>query len=291
MQQTTEVAPIHKSVTVARPVEEAFALFTDGIATWWPLATHSIFDQRAATAVFEGRVGGRLYELSADGEEGVWGTVLVWEPPHRIVYSWHPGRGEETAQEVEIRFTAEGERTRVDLEHRGWERAPEKRPGYDEGWDVVLGHYVEAAGARAIRKSIAVACPAQAAFRVFTEQIGSWWPLATKSVGLERSETLVLEPRAGGRFYERTADGEEVEWGEVLVWEPPQRLVFSWHPGRGPESAQEVEVRFLRERDGTRIELEHRGWERLGDRAEETLAHYVGGWDEVLERYAEAATR
>jgi uncharacterized protein YndB with AHSA1/START domain len=145
MEQTAETAAIQKSATVPRPPEEAFALFTDGIATWWPLATHSIYDEWAATAVVEGRVGGRLYELSVDGEVGVWGTISVWEPPSRIVYSWHPGRGEETAQEVEVLFTADGEGTRVAIEHRGWERAPEKRDGYDEGWDIVLGCYVDAA--------------------------------------------------------------------------------------------------------------------------------------------------
>jgi uncharacterized protein YndB with AHSA1/START domain len=145
MKQTAETAAIHKSVTVRRPLEEAFAAFTEGIATWWPLATYSIFEERASTAVVEGRVGGRLYEISVDGEEGVWGTVTVWEPPDRIAYSWHPGRGEETAQEVEIRFSADGAGTRVDVEHRGWERAPEKRAGYDEGWEFVLGRYVAAA--------------------------------------------------------------------------------------------------------------------------------------------------
>jgi uncharacterized protein YndB with AHSA1/START domain len=146
MEQTTEIAAIRKSVTVRRPIEEAFALFTDGIDTWWPLAKYSIYGERAETAVFEGRPGGRLYEISVDGEEGEWGTVSVWEPPNRVVYSWHPGRGEETAQEVEIEFVAEGDRTRVEMEHRGWERAPEKRAGYDAGWDFVLGRYVAAAG-------------------------------------------------------------------------------------------------------------------------------------------------
>lgn len=146
MEQTAEIAAIRKSVTVRRPLEEAFALFTDGIDTWWPLATHSIYEERAKTAVFEGRPGGRLYEISVDGDEGVWGTVSVWEPPHRIVYSWHPGRGQETAQEVEIEFAAEGDGTRIEMEHRGWERAPEKRAGYDTGWDFVLGRYVAAAG-------------------------------------------------------------------------------------------------------------------------------------------------
>jgi uncharacterized protein YndB with AHSA1/START domain len=146
MEQTAEIAAIRKSVTVRRPLEEAFALFTDRIDTWWPLATHSIYEERAKTAVFEGRPGGRLYEISVDGDEGVWGTVSVWEPPRRIVYSWHPGRDEETAQEVEIEFVAEGDGTRVEMEHRGWERAPEKRAGYDTGWDFVLGRYVAAAG-------------------------------------------------------------------------------------------------------------------------------------------------
>lgn len=147
MQQATDTTPIHKSVTVRRGLEEAFALFTDGIAAWWPLATHSIFEERAKTAFLEGRAGGRLYETSVDGEEGLWGTVLVWEPPRRIVYSWHPGRGEETAQEVEILFTPGDDGTRVEVDHRGWERAPEKRTGYDTGWDLVLGRYAAAAGA------------------------------------------------------------------------------------------------------------------------------------------------
>jgi uncharacterized protein YndB with AHSA1/START domain len=150
MEQTVETDAIRRAVTVPCPVEEAFALFTGGIATWWPLTTHSIFEDRAAAAIFEGRVGGRLYEVSSDGEEGVWGIVSVWEPPDRLVYTWHPGRSETTAQEVEVRFAAEGVGTRVELEHRGWERAPERRAGYDKGWDLVLGCYVEAAGAERV---------------------------------------------------------------------------------------------------------------------------------------------
>lgn len=144
-EQTTSVAPIVKSVVVPRAPEDAFRLFTEGIATWWPLGgRHSLYEN-AGTAILEGRVGGRLYEVSADGEEGLWGTVTAWEPPHRLAHTWHPGRGEETAQEVEVRFLPEAGGTRVELEHRGWERAPEKRTGYEEGWEIVLGRYVEAA--------------------------------------------------------------------------------------------------------------------------------------------------
>lgn len=139
-----------------------------------------------------------------------------------------------------------------------------------------------------IRKSVAVACSLEDAFRVFTEEVASWWPLATKSVGQEDSEMLVIEPRAGGRVYERVRSGQEHDWGEVLAWEPPGRIVFSWHPGRDPGTGQEVEVRFTTDRGHTRVELEHRGWERLVETAAEIPAHYASGWDEVLDRYAEA---
>jgi uncharacterized protein YndB with AHSA1/START domain len=140
-----------------------------------------------------------------------------------------------------------------------------------------------------IRKAVEVNCPPEHAFRVFVEQIGSWWPLATKSVGLDDAVTLVIEPRLGGRVYERVRSGEEHEWGEILVWEPPRRLAFSWHPGRSSNTSQEVDVRFSARGAGTHVELEHTGWHRLGDLAAEALAHYVTGWDEVLARYSEAA--
>jgi hypothetical protein len=144
--QAASVAPITKSVVVPRTPEDAFRLFTEAIATWWPLGGgHSIYGERSKSVALESRVGGRLYEVSTDGEEGLWGTVTVWEPPHRFVCTWHPGRNAETAQELEVRFLPEGEGTQVHLEHRDWERAPEKRRGYDEGWDIVLGRYAEAA--------------------------------------------------------------------------------------------------------------------------------------------------
>jgi uncharacterized protein YndB with AHSA1/START domain len=149
MQETTERV-VRKSVTVAVPVERAFEVFTAEIATWWPLRTHAVDTERSEAVVLEGQVGGRLYERTPEGDEHVWGTVTAWDPPHRIVYSWHPGRGEETAQEVEITFTAEDDGTRVALRHYGWEKLGEHTDAtissYDEGWDAVLGRYVEAAG-------------------------------------------------------------------------------------------------------------------------------------------------
>lgn len=147
-QQRTE-AVVRKSVTVARPVDEAFRLYTEGIARWWPLETHSVAEKDADTAVFEAREGGRLYERAKNGQEHLWGTILVWDPPSRIVHTWHPGHGAETAQEVELRFLPDGEGTRVELVHSGWEKLGERMErtmaSYESGWDFVLGRFVETA--------------------------------------------------------------------------------------------------------------------------------------------------
>jgi uncharacterized protein YndB with AHSA1/START domain len=140
-----------------------------------------------------------------------------------------------------------------------------------------------------VRRSVTVARNPEEAFRVFTEEISSWWPLETHSIGKDGrpAETAVMDGREGGRFYERTGSGTE-HWGTILVWDPPNRVVISWElkPERPPT---EVDVRFTREGDGTRVELEHRGFERLGDHAEEVAAGYRDGWSKVLGRYAEMA--
>ena len=86
MTSASETA-IRKSVVVPLPVDEAFRLYTDGIATWWPLRTHSVAKAEAATCVLEARVGGRIYERTVAGEEHEWGRVTVCEPPTRLVYA------------------------------------------------------------------------------------------------------------------------------------------------------------------------------------------------------------
>lgn len=85
----------------------------------------------------------------------------------------------------------------------------------------------------AIRKTVTVECPVEHAFRTFTEEIGTWWPLHHSSISAtaedgEAPETAVLEPRPGGRLYERDRDGRECTWGTVLAWEPPHRLAIEW---------------------------------------------------------------
>lgn len=144
---------------------------------------------------------------------------------------------------------------------------------------------------RVVEKSVTVSVPVERAFEVFTAEIGTWWPLRTHAVDTERSETVVMEGRVGGRLYERTPSGEEHVWGTLVAWEPPNRIVYSWHPGRGEETAQEVEITFSPEGEGTRVDIRHYGWEKLGNRLEETIASYNEGWDKVIAVYARAAER
>ncbi len=113
--------PIRHSIEVSVPPDRAFRIFTESMDSWWPLATHSIDSGRVTGCVFEGAEGGRIFETLDDGTIRLWGTVTTWDPPTYMVFSWHPGRAEHTAQEVELRFTPKGQGTLVELEQRGWE--------------------------------------------------------------------------------------------------------------------------------------------------------------------------
>ena len=100
-----------------------------------------------------------------------------------------------------------------------------------------------------VRKEIVVEASQERAFRVFTAEHGAWWPLATHHIGAQAAETAVIEPRVGGRWLERAADGTECQWGRVLVWDPPGRLVLAWQIGadwkHDDALLTEVEVRFV----------------------------------------------
>lgn len=147
-----DVSPVRKAVVVDLAQDAAFQLFTQAMPTWWPVGSHSIGGRRVQEARFVGGVGGRIYEVLDDGTEYDWGRVTVWEPPQRFVCSWDPSVEARTPTEVEVRFEAEGpDRTRVELEHRGWEQIGERaRLGRESyagagGWTEVLGEYVRAA--------------------------------------------------------------------------------------------------------------------------------------------------
>jgi uncharacterized protein YndB with AHSA1/START domain len=141
-----------------------------------------------------------------------------------------------------------------------------------------------------IHKQLVVQCPVERAFDMFTARIGEWWPLPTHSVDGAASRAVYFEPGDAGRLVEVLSDGRETTWGHILAWDPPHRIVFSWHPGRDCARTQtyeatEVEVRFAPTEDGTQVELIHRYWERLGDRAAAAREEYHQGWDPVLARY------
>jgi uncharacterized protein YndB with AHSA1/START domain len=137
-----------------------------------------------------------------------------------------------------------------------------------------------------IRRTVEVPCAAGVAFRIFTDEIDSWWPLAAHSVGRSRAVGCFFEGREGGRIYETLDDGSLHLWGTVTVWDPPRRVVFSWHPGRDADTAQEVELLFEDLAGGiTRVELTHRDWEVLGERGAEIREAYQSGWPGVLESY------
>lgn len=150
MSDALVIEAVRKTVTVDCVVEEAFRVFTTDATSWWPVDSHSIHGSDVREIVFEGREGGEVYEISADGGRGHWATVLSWEPPNRLVLAWNILERDPVATELEVHFVAEGETTRVELEHRGWESVPEdassKRNDYDTGWRKVLADYEQRLG-------------------------------------------------------------------------------------------------------------------------------------------------
>jgi len=150
--------------------------------------------------------------------------------------------------------------------------------------------------ANTLRKVVSVQAPPATAWRVFTEKIGTWWPLATHKIGKAPAVSVVIEPHVGGRWYERGEDGSTCDWGRVLSWEPPSRLVLTWEISadwqHDPNLRTEVEVRFVAEgKDRTRVELEHRHLDRYGARRDEMRGIFdsEGGWSGLLASFADAA--
>ena len=139
--ETVTTEAVRKTVLVDFAPAEAFELFTSRIASWWPVRTHSYGGDAVKDVVLEPKVGGRLYEVTDDGEQD-WGRVLEWDPPHRFLLDWRIGEARGT--EVEVRFTPEGPGARVELEHRGFSSG-DPRDRYAGGWDVVLAPFVESA--------------------------------------------------------------------------------------------------------------------------------------------------
>ena len=132
-------------------------------------------------------------------------------------------------------------------------------------------------------KSVTVRAAPARAFSLFVDDFARWWPLAQTHTGPDPVD-CAIEPRVGGRIFELAADGRETPWGTVLAYDPPRRLAFSWIVELSAEQEQLVEIRFTAEERGTRVELTHSGWEKLGDAAASLRERYERGWATVFER-------
>ena len=155
---------------------------------------------------------------------------------------------------------------------------------------------IEQAEGVAVRQSVLVQAPPERAFEVFTAGMSSWWPLDSHSIGERPMVAAEIEPRTGGRWYERGDDGSECDWGEVLAWDPPHRVVLAWRLSTewafDPTIHTEIEVRFEPQDGGsTRVVLEHRGLDAYGDKAAEMRETFGsdGGWAGLLRSFAETA--
>ena len=145
-----------------------------------------------------------------------------------------------------------------------------------------------------VRRSVTVEVSVERAFEVFTAQFGRWWP-ASHKIGASALKTAKIEPKIGGRWYEIGEDGSECQWGDVLAWEPPSRILLAWRIGADwrfdPALLTEVEVKFVRiAASRTMVELEHRLLENMGDSAAAARASFDSerGWGGILGGFAEA---
>jgi uncharacterized protein YndB with AHSA1/START domain len=139
-----------------------------------------------------------------------------------------------------------------------------------------------------VRRAVRTKAPPARAFEIFTGQIGRWWPQG-RTVGARPHVDLIIEPHEGGRWYERDAEGVETQWGKVLVWAPPSRLVLAWQLDADhrydPRLDTEVEITFApAESGGTEVTLEHRNLERF--RKDAWVAAVREGWAEMVEIFA-----
>jgi uncharacterized protein YndB with AHSA1/START domain len=147
---TTEagLAPIHLDFEVDCSQRHAFAIWAERTSLWWP-SSHTVTAEPGLEVVFEPHPGGRIFERTRAGDEHDWGRIEAWDPPRRLAYTWHLNQDRADATDVEITFTPlDGGRTRVDIDHRGWERLGAAGPGLrarnTAGWAGVLPHYVVA---------------------------------------------------------------------------------------------------------------------------------------------------
>jgi hypothetical protein len=140
-----------------------------------------------------------------------------------------------------------------------------------------------------LRLSFEIRCAPDHAFEVWTTRLSSWWPKGHSASG-NPDTTVVFEPRLGGRIFERTPDGTEIDWGEITTWSPPRRLGYLWHITRDRADATSVDLHFVALDDGTtRLDIMHDGWERLGADGPVFREANTSGWNALIPSFVVAA--
>lgn len=141
-----------------------------------------------------------------------------------------------------------------------------------------------------IRLSLELPCSASHAFETWTTRATSWWPPSHKTSG-DPEARVIFEARVGGRIFERTRDGREVDWGEILEWRPPRRLCYLWHLATDRANATQVTIEFTAlGPDRVRLDITHDGWDRLADLGPSWRQRNTGGWSGVLPVYGAACS-
>jgi uncharacterized protein YndB with AHSA1/START domain len=159
--------------------------------------------------------------------------------------------------------------------------------------------YTEKEPVEPIRETVTVLTDPQSAFDLFTNQMGTWWPVELYSRAVSEFESedvtvveLEFQAGIGGSILEHMSDGRILPWAEVIAWHPPHRVVLAWRPHSAPEPPTEVGVTFAAQEGGTLVELEHRGWHLLSEEFRKALyAIYLRGWPATLACYAAVADR
>jgi uncharacterized protein YndB with AHSA1/START domain len=140
-----------------------------------------------------------------------------------------------------------------------------------------------------LRITFEVACSPERAFELWTAQTSMWWP-TSHTVSAQPDVEVVIEAGVGGRIYERTAEGEEHEWGQITGWDPPSHISYLWHLRQDRADATEVEITFApAEPTGTRMSIEHCGWDALGARGGGRRELNKRGWTRLLPHFQAAA--
>jgi uncharacterized protein YndB with AHSA1/START domain len=138
----------------------------------------------------------------------------------------------------------------------------------------------------AVERAIVVRCPVERAFALFTAHVDSWWPKSHSRSG-DPATHVYIEPRAGGRIYERATAGAEHTWGEVVIWDPPRHLAYHWYLGSSAERPSRVDARFTDLGDGrTHVAVTHRGPELVGELWARNSPIYTASWDQLLPAFA-----